>query len=105
MSRFVLCILAFFSVNVSLAVAGDVEAGKARYAQNCYICHGPSGKGMASYPKLAGKEISYLVDRLERYRAEERFGPNSDLMIMNAMPLSDEEIANLAAYLNSAKIK
>jgi cytochrome c553 len=26
-------------------------------------------------------------------------------MIMNAMPLSDEEIANLAAYLNSAQVK
>jgi cytochrome c553 len=104
-SRFVLCILVFCSVNVSSAVAGDVEAGKARYAQNCFVCHGPSGKGMASYPKLAGKEISYLVDRLERYRSEERFGPNSDLMIMNAISLSDEEIANLAAYLNSAKVQ
>ena len=30
-------------------------------------------------------------------------GPNSSLMIMMAMPLTDEEIANLAAYLKDAK--
>jgi cytochrome c553 len=56
---------------------------------------------MASYPKLAGKEVAYLIDKLETYRAGTRIGPNSDLMIMNAEPLSDEEIANLAAYLSS----
>ena len=68
---------------------------------NCFICHGQAGKGMASYPKLAGKEVAYLIDKLETYRAGTRIGPNSDLMIMNAEPLSDEEIANLAAYLSS----
>ncbi|MDA0238102.1 MAG: cytochrome c [Proteobacteria bacterium] len=105
MSRFVLYVLVFYSVNFSVAIAGDVEAGKARYSQNCFVCHGPSGKGLSSYPKLAGKDIAYLVDRLKRYRSEERFGPNSDLMIINAIPLSDDEIANLAAYLNSAKVQ
>ena len=58
---------------------------------------------MASYPKLSGKPIPYLIDKLETYRAGTRIGPNSDLMIMNAEPLTDEEIANLAAYLSSVK--
>ena len=57
--------------------------------------------GLASYPKIKGKDIDYLIDRLKTYRAGTRIGPNSDLMIMMAMPLSDEEIDNLAAYLNS----
>ena len=91
----------FFISNV--AVCGDIEAGKARYAQNCGNCHGPGGMGLASYPKLKGKQVPYLVDKLETYRAGTKIGPNSDLMIMMAQPLSDVEIANLAAYLNAQK--
>ena len=85
------------------AFSGDIEAGKARYSQNCGNCHGPAGMGLASYPKLKGKEIPYLIDRLNTYRAGTKIGPNSDLMIMMAQPLSDVEIANLAAYLNAQK--
>jgi cytochrome c553 len=96
-------ILVFFILSSSYAWSGDIEAGKARYAQNCGNCHGPGGMGLASYPKLKGKEISYLVDKLKTYRAGTRIGPNSDLMIMMAQPLSDVEIANLAAYLNAEK--
>jgi cytochrome c553 len=58
---------------------------------------------MSSYPKLAGKEVAYLTERLQTYRAGTKIGPNSDLMIINAQPLSDDEIANLAAYLSSLK--
>ena len=87
----------------SHSFSGDVGAGEARYAQNCGNCHGPGGMGLASYPKIKGKEVSYLIDRLNTYRAGKRIGPNSDLMIMMAQPLSDTEIANLAAYLNAQK--
>ena len=87
----------------SPSLSGDIDAGKSRYAQNCGNCHGPGGMGLASYPKIKGKEVSYLVDRLNTYRAGKRIGPNSDLMIMMAQPLSDTEIANLAAYLNAQK--
>ena len=85
------------------ALCGDIKAGEARYAQNCGNCHGPAGMGLASYPKLKGKEIPYLIDRHNTYRAGTKIGPNSDLMIMMAQPLSDVEIANLAAYLNAQK--
>ncbi len=91
----------FFASNDVLG--GDIKAGEARYAQNCGNCHGPGGMGLASYPKLKGKEVPYLIDRLNTYRAGTKIGPNSDLMIMMAQPLSDLEIANLAAYLNAQK--
>ena len=91
------------TINAGSAVSGDVAAGEARYGVNCFICHGQKGKGMASYPKLAGKPVPYLIEKLEAYRAGTRIGPNSDLMIMNAEPLTDDEIANLAAYLSSVK--
>ena len=94
--------LALFSLS-NIALGGDITAGEKRYAQNCGNCHGPAGMGLASYPKLQGKEISHLVNRLETYREGTRIGPNSDLMIMMAKPLTDVEIANLAAYLSSAQ--
>ena len=84
-----------------LVFSGDIGAGEKRYNQNCGNCHGPGGMGLASYPKIKGKDIDYLTDRLKTYRAGKKIGPNSSLMIMMAMPLSDEEIDNLAAYLNS----
>jgi cytochrome c553 len=87
------------------SMSGDIKAGEARYAQNCGNCHGPGGMGLASYPKLSGKEVPYLIDRLKTYRAGTKIGPNSSLMIMMATPLSDEEIINLAAYLSNVQSK
>lgn len=84
-----------------LVFSGDIDAGEKRYNQNCGNCHGPGGMGLASYPKIKGKDTEYLKDRLQTYRAGKKVGPNSSLMIMMARPLSDEEIDNLAAYLNS----
>lgn len=99
----IIFVMAFALTNPVLS--GDVEAGKTRYAQNCGNCHGPAGMGLASYPKISGKEIPYLIDRLQTYRAGTKIGPNSSLMIMMAKPLSDTEITNLAAYLNAQNTK
>ena len=82
--------------------AGDPVAGEARYKQSCINCHGMAGKGAASYPKISGKEISYVTAMLATYRDGIEVGPNSSLMIMMAQPLTDVEIANLAAYLKDA---
>ena len=79
------------------------ELGEIRYNESCINCHGPAGKGAASYPKISGKEVSYTTAKLEAYREGIKQGPNSSLMIMMAKPLTDEEIANLAAYLEDAK--
>ena len=84
------------------ASAGDPVAGEARYKQSCINCHGMAGKGAASYPKISGKEVSYVTAMLETYRDGIEVGPNSSLMIMMAQPLTDVEIANLAAYLKDA---
>ena len=83
-------------------LTGDAEAGEERYNQSCVNCHGAAGKGAASYPKISGQEIPYTISKLETYRDGIKIGPNSSLMIMMAKPLTDEEIANLAAYLKDA---
>ena len=83
-------------------LGGDKDAGEARYNKSCINCHGPAGKGVASYPKISGQEVSYTKSKLETYRDGIKIGPNSSLMIMMAKPLTDEEIENLAAYLLDA---
>lgn len=85
------------------AITGDILAGEERYKMTCINCHGAAGKGVASYPKISGKEIADTISKLETYRDGIKIGPNSSLMIMMAKPLTDEEIANLAAYLKEAK--
>ena len=85
--------------------SGDKVAGEARYKQTCINCHGPAGMGVASYPKISGKEVSYVTAMLETYRDGIEVGPNSSLMIMMAEPLSDKEIVNLAAYLSNVQKK
>lgn len=83
------------------AVQGDVEAGQKLYKKTCRGCHGPTAKGLASYPTLRGQTAEYLVDKLERYRAGEKFGPNTALMAPNARKLSDEDIIDISAFIVS----
>lgn len=79
----------------------DIEAGKALYKKTCKNCHGPTAKGMASFPKLVDKDAAYLIDRLTQYRAGEQLGPNTPLMAPQAVKLSDEDIANISHYITS----
>ncbi|MDW3223623.1 MAG: c-type cytochrome [Paracoccaceae bacterium] len=80
----------------------DKELGEIRYKESCVSCHGQAGKGAASYPKISGNEVSFTMEKLRAYREGIKQGPNSALMIMMAKPLTDEEIENLAAYLEDA---
>ena len=84
------------------AQAEDISAGEAMYAQSCASCHGREGRGMASFPSVAGQNADYIAQRLRQYRAGERVGANSALMAPQARDLSDEDIANLAAYISEA---
>ena len=99
--RLLLAIATVLTFSSAEARDGDALAGQARYSETCVNCHGPSGRGMASFPPLAGKNANYITGRLMQYRSGETVGPNSGLMIPMAKDLSDDEIANLAAYLST----
>lgn len=83
------------------AQAQDITAGETLYKKECRSCHGPTAKGMASYPKLVGNPADYIVDKLERYRSGEKLGPNTMLMAPRAKNLSDDDITNLAGFIAS----
>lgn len=82
------------------ATTADISAGEEMYADACAQCHGRRGRGMASFPSIAGQDAEHLTTRLKEYRAGEAVGPNSGLMKPVAEQLSDEDIANLAAFVS-----
>lgn len=82
------------------AGAADKVPGENLYASSCAQCHGPTGKGMASFPSLAGRDANYIQSRLETYRKGGIVGASSSLMIPNAQKLSDDDISNLAALIS-----
>ncbi len=81
--------------------AGDAEAGKTKAAA-CAACHGADGNSMVpTFPKLAGQHESYLTKQLADFKSGARTDPTMTGM---AMPLSDQDMADLAAYFASQKV-
>ncbi|MGQ7842919.1 c-type cytochrome [Granulosicoccus sp. 3-233] len=82
----------------AVQAGGDAEAGAEKSA-TCAACHGAQGIGeIASYPILAGQYASYLEHALKSYRDGSR---DNAIMAGFATALSDEDIADLAAYFSS----
>lgn len=97
-------LLAFGAANAGShagALAADAAAGKVT-AKKCQICHGIDGiSKQAHVPHIAGESDIYLIKQLKAFRSGERQDPQMSVM---AKPLSDEDIANLAAWYSSIKI-
>lgn len=86
-----------------VATAGDVDAGKQKSAI-CAACHGANGiTNVSVYPNLKGQNEAYLISALNAYKAGQREGGLSAVMIPQATSLSDEDIEDLAAYYSSLK--
>lgn len=99
--RVVMLVAAVLAIPGLAQAAGDAAAGKAKAAV-CTACHGANGKAMIpSYPHLAGQQAQYLELALKAYKNGERTGGQAAIMSGMAKPLSDEDIANLAAYFSS----
>lgn len=82
-------------------VGGNAEKGKEKAGQICQACHGLDGNGIPGqpvWPKLAGQHPRYIYKQLQNFKNSERWNAQMSPM---AMPLSDEEMRNLAAYYSS----
>jgi cytochrome c553 len=78
---------------------GDAAKGKAKSAM-CEGCHGIQGYRTAfpevySVPKLGGQQLDYMIHALHDYKSGARTHPS---MRGIAATLSDQDIADLAAY-------
>ena len=85
------------------AADGNPEAGKEKTAM-CQGCHGIDGYRTAyptvyNVPKLGGQTEAYIVKALDDYRSGARSHPS---MTAIASSLSDQDVADLAAYYSAA---
>ena len=100
--RFVLALYFSVALTFSGVVRADVADGQSTYAaRGCIGCHGANGVSVvASYPSLKGQNADFIRKSLTDFRSGERKNP-----VMNAMAagLKDEEINNLAQYIDSLK--
>jgi cytochrome c553 len=85
------------------AAAGDVENGKSLF-YTCTGCHGIEDYKNAypayRVPKVGGQNEQYLIAALTAYQRGERAHPT---MQAQAQSFTDQEIADIAAYLSSLK--
>jgi cytochrome c553 len=93
------------SLTLSLGAhaAGDPAAGEKEF-YTCYGCHGLDDYKNAypdySVPKLRHQTAGYLIAALQEYRSGERPHPT---MHAQAASLSDQDIADIAAYLQGSE--
>ncbi len=94
------------AVWAALAAAGALaaEPGPApAKAATCTVCHGPQGLAVApDTPNLAGQPASYLAEQLRAFRGGQR---QHQVMTLIAKPLSDDEIAQLAAWFAAFRVE
>jgi len=100
MKSFLFALVSILVFASAPAMAGDIEAGKAKSAI-CASCHGPTGISMSPlWPNLAGQKEQYLVKQIKAFRDGTRQDP---MMAPMVAALSDADIENLAAYYASQK--
>jgi len=102
MKRQILTVISALTLAASanVAFAGDAAAGKAK-AASCAACHGANGiSAVPTYPNLAGQKAAYTVKQLKAFKDGSRKDPTMNAM---AAPLSDADMANLAAFYESLK--
>jgi cytochrome c553 len=81
----------------------DLAKGEAKFTAVCAACHGADGNsGIPANPKLAQQHPQYLAKQLQEFKSGKR---NSAVMKGFAAVLSDEDMANISAWLTAQKAK
>ena len=97
-----LSLVAALGCSASAFAAGSVEAGQAKSA-TCMACHGMDGNSLSpEWPNLASQHTVYIERQLRAFKAGER---KNDLMSPMAMILTEEDMADLAAYFSSQQVR
>jgi cytochrome c553 len=83
------------------ALAQDAKQGRQKAIQ-CQACHGLDGRAkIPGAAHLAGQEEIYLVKALKDFKTGAR---KNEMMSVLAPSLSDQDIADLAAYYASIPV-
>jgi len=104
---FVVCVVAVLpgllaAAPAAAAAPDPVALGREKFVQ-CAACHGADGRStvIPQYPKIGGQSGPYVVNALKAYRDGRRQGSYAAIMAAVAKALSDDDIENLAAYIES----
>lgn len=82
-------------------VKGDAAKGQAIAAKVCAACHGPDGNSpLPVNPSLAGQHPEYLYKQLDNFKpkAGKPAERGNAVMMGMAIPLSDDDMKNVAVY-------
>ncbi len=95
------CLLAVAILAPGIVRAADPAVGK-KTAAMCAVCHGINGLSKnPDAPNLAGDNANYLIKQLKAFQAGAR---QDEQMSIIAQSLSEDDIANLAAWYSSIKV-
>jgi cytochrome c553 len=67
-------------------------------AHHCVVCHRPDLSGQQQVPRLANQREDYLLKTMREFRAGRRIGYGGT-MIQELVPLTDENLVDLAHFL------
>jgi cytochrome c553 len=102
MPRIALPLLAALLAAAISGAHADPLPGKAK-AVACAVCHGTLGVSTTpDAPNLAGQPERYVAEQLKAYRSGKR---QHEVMSIMAKPLSDADIAELAAWFASLQVE
>ena len=86
---------------VAPSFAQDAKQGR-ETARKCVVCHGKLGIAVApNAPNLAGENAVYVAAQLKAFKEGRR---KNHQMTIIASSLSDEDIANLAAWYAAIEV-
>lgn len=103
----ILAALALFAAGL-LAACGkeetrtEADKGRTLYSLHCTACHNvdPSKDGSLG-PALKGSSLDLLIARVTRGEYPPGYSPKRSTHIMQKLPLTEDEVKSLHAYLNS----
>jgi cytochrome c553 len=78
---------------------GDAAKGK-ELSVDCTDCHGANGLGDKDVPAIAGLKEAFLIEQMQAFKSGTR-PDEQDAMLMYVEDLSDQDMADLAAYYAS----
>ncbi len=79
-------------------LTGSADAGSTKAAV-CTACHGVNGNSTnPEWPVLAGQNAAYIREQLAMFKAKKR---NNPIMQPIVDPLTDQDVADLAAYFSA----
>jgi cytochrome c553 len=91
------------AIGLSMAGPSAAQDAKTIAATVCVGCHGEDGNSLVPmFPKIAGLQESYIIKQLRDFQSGRR---KSDIMAPVVAALKPQDIAPLANYYSSQKLK